>query len=58
MFLAGEQPDFREKKLRDYFYKDPSIGLLIAAVHFEWSVCRAIMFLSPNPMHNESMPIR
>ncbi len=49
MFLAGEEPHFREQRIREYLRREPSVGLLVAAVHFEWTVCRAVMFLSPTP---------
>ncbi len=49
MFLAGETAQYREAKIRKWLHNEPSIGLLIAAVHFEWTICRAVLFLSPRP---------
>ena len=46
MFLALEQPKFREAKIRSWLDKEPSVALLVAAAHFEWTVCRALLLLS------------
>lgn len=49
MFLALELSINRERKVRQLFRSDPSVGLIIAAVYFEWVVCRAVLFLSSTP---------
>jgi hypothetical protein len=49
MFLATEPLQFRERRIRDFLKRDPSVSLLLAAVHFEWTVCRAMLFLSTGP---------
>lgn len=35
--------------MRLFFSKDPSVGHVIAAVYFEWSLCRALKELSTTP---------
>ncbi len=49
MFLATEPARFREVKIKEWLRTDPSVALLVAAVHFEWTVFRAVIFLSPRP---------
>ncbi len=49
MYLAGETPEFREKRIRDFLAREPAIAVILAAVHFEWTVSRAILFLSRKP---------
>ncbi len=49
MFLVGDQPQFREKRIREFLSREPAIAVLLAAAHFEWTVSRAIMFLSRTP---------
>jgi len=49
MFLAGEPAQYREAKIQKWLHTEPSIALLVAAVHVEWTVCRAVLFLSPRP---------
>ncbi len=49
MFLASEPAQYREAKIRKWLYTEPSIALLVAAVHFEWTICRAVLFLSSRP---------
>lgn len=49
LFLAGDHAGLREKKIRLFLLKEPSIALLVAAVNFEWTVSRAIIFLSETP---------
>lgn len=46
MFLASDRIEQREKKIRDFLSTDPSIALILAAVNFEWTVSRAVLFLS------------
>ena len=46
MFLAGERVDQREVKVLSFLSSEPSIALILAAVNFEWTVSRAVLFLS------------
>jgi hypothetical protein len=46
MFLASDRIDQRENKIRSFLSSEPSIALLLAAVNFEWTVSRAVLFLS------------
>lgn len=49
MFLASNQKEQRERKIRRYLASDAGMSLVLAAVNFEWTVCRAILFLSHSP---------
>lgn len=49
MFLVGHKPSYREKRIREFLQSEPEIAVLLAAVHFEWTLCRAILFLSKTP---------
>ena len=49
MFSAKSRKAQRERRVRDYFAMDPGIGLVLAAVNFEWTVSRGILFLSNKP---------
>ena len=46
MFLAGDRVDQREIKIRSFLNSEPSVALLLAAVNFEWTISRAVLFLS------------
>ena len=46
MFWASDSKKHRELKVRSFLTTDPSVSLLVAAVNFEWTVCRAVLFLS------------
>jgi hypothetical protein len=49
MFLASDSRERRESRVRSFLASDPGISLLLAAVNFEWTVCRAVLFLSKRP---------
>jgi hypothetical protein len=49
VFLATDSKPRRENKVRRYLDSDPGMALLLAAVNFEWTVCRAVLFLSKSP---------
>ena len=49
MFLATEHPKNRERKIKRLLEDEPSIAVLVAAAHFEWTICRAVLFLSKTP---------
>ena len=46
MFLAGDGVDQRENRIRTFLASEPSLALILAAVNFEWTVSRAVLFLS------------
>ena len=46
MFLARDRFAIREEKIRSFLQSEPSIALVLAAVNFEWTVSRAVLFLS------------
>jgi hypothetical protein len=46
MFLAQSPFATRERNIRSYLGSEPSIALVLAAVNFEWTVSRAVLFLS------------
>lgn len=47
MFLATDRTIHRERRVRQFLGGAPSLSLILAAVNFEWTVCRAVLFLSP-----------
>jgi hypothetical protein len=49
MFLVSHSLDVREREIRSWIPKYPSVALIIAAVYFEWTLCRAIVGLSRRP---------
>ena len=50
MFLAGDSQDLRKRRILSFLDKsEPGISLLLAAVNFEWTVYRAVLFLSETP---------
>lgn len=49
MFLVSHSLDMREREIRSWIAKHPSVALVVAAVYFEWTVCRAIVGLSKRP---------
>ena len=49
MFLASDRAQDRERKIRAFMAREPSITLVLAAVNFEWTVSRAVLFLSKTP---------
>jgi len=49
MFLVSHTLDVREREIRSWIPKHPSVALIIAAVYFEWALCRAIVGLSRLP---------
>jgi len=46
MFLASDSAAIRERKVLSFIAKEPSVALMVAAVNFEWTISRAVMFLS------------
>jgi len=49
MFLAGTTKSGREAQVLRFLRNEPSISLLLAAVNFEWTLCRAVLFFSRRP---------
>jgi hypothetical protein len=49
MFLVRNGHGRIAQRILGLFYKEPSIGLVIAAVYFEWTLSRAIIALSQAP---------
>lgn len=49
MFLVSHTHDQRANEIRSWIRKNASAALIIAAVYFEWAVCRAIIGLSKRP---------
>src|SRR5438874_1010162 len=49
MFQASAPKEERERQVRKYMASAPGVSLLLAAVDFEWTVCRALLFLSGSP---------
>lgn len=49
MFLVSHSLDLRAKEIRSWLPKHSSIALVVAAVYFEWTICRAIVGLSRRP---------
>ena len=45
MFLVKDKSDDREKRIAQTFEVDPPLGMILAVVHFEWTVKRAILKL-------------
>jgi hypothetical protein len=49
MFLVSHSLETRAKEIRSWLPKNPSIALIVAAVYFEWAICRAVIGLSKRP---------
>lgn len=49
MFLASDREIRRAAKVRRHLKAEPGLALLLGAVNFEWTVCRAVLFLSSTP---------
>jgi hypothetical protein len=51
MFLVKNTSEFRKKKIRSFLGKDEDgpIAIVLAAIHFEWIISRAILLLSRSP---------
>lgn len=49
MFLAHDTLEQTASRLWEVFQTEPSIALIAAAAYFEWTVSRALMFLSTTP---------
>jgi hypothetical protein len=49
MFLVSHSHEHRAREIRSWLPRQPSVALVIAAVYFEWTLCRAIIGLSKRP---------
>ena len=49
MFLRSDTNQQREAEVREHLDSAPSISLVLAAINFEWTVSRAVLFLSASP---------
>ena len=49
MFLVSHGPEYRAREIRSWLPKHPSVALVVSAVYFEWTLCRAIVGLSKRP---------
>ncbi len=49
MFLSGDRLERRERKVRSFLRNDPAIAVLLAAASFEWTLSRAVLWLSGTP---------
>jgi hypothetical protein len=49
LFLVADGRSGIERRVRQLFGTDPSVGLVVAAVFFEWTACRALICLSKTP---------
>lgn len=49
MFLVSQSLELRENEIRSWIPKHASMALVVAAVYFEWTLCRAIVGLSQRP---------
>ncbi len=49
MFLVSDKFNDRENRISAYFEDDPALGVLLAAIHFEWTAKRAILKLGQMP---------
>jgi hypothetical protein len=49
MFLVSHSLDAREREIRSWIPKHPSVALVVSAVYFEWTLSRAIVGVSNRP---------
>lgn len=49
MFLVKDSSQSREKRIQEFMGEDPSLSTLLAVIHFEWTVRRAIIALGTSP---------
>lgn len=52
MFLVKDSSLSREKRIQQFFIEDPSLSTLLAVIHFEWTVRRAVIALGTSPNVN------
>ncbi len=49
MFLVRDSSLVREERLKQFLAEDPSLAALLAVIHFEWTIRRAIIALGKSP---------
>jgi hypothetical protein len=49
MFLVKDSSSSREEEIRQILAKDPPLASLLAVIHFEWTIRRAIIALGKSP---------
>jgi hypothetical protein len=49
MFFVADGQEYKRKFIRQRLAKEPMISVLLAAVNFEWTVGRCILFFSSTP---------
>ena len=49
MFLVQDSSLSREERIKQFLAEDPSLSALLAVIHFEWTVRRAIIALDKSP---------
>jgi hypothetical protein len=49
MFLVQDSSLSREARIKQFLAEDPSLSALLAVIHFEWTVRRAIIALGTSP---------
>jgi hypothetical protein len=49
MFLVKDSSQQREQRIQAFSQEDPSLSALLAVIHFEWTVRRAIIALGTSP---------
>lgn len=49
MFLVQDSSESREARIKSFLAEDPSLSALLAIIHFEWTVRRAIIALGTSP---------
>lgn len=49
MFLIRDSSPSREERIKQFLPEDPPLAALLAVVHFEWTVRRAIIALGTSP---------
>jgi len=57
MFLVGDDSLAREARIRAFLASEPPAAVILGAVHFEWTVRRAVLALghSPNAVIHQQM---
>jgi hypothetical protein len=49
LFAVSFGSENREKEILNFLEFDPTVALILASVHFEWTIKRAILILSKSP---------
>ena len=49
MFLVQDSSSSREERIKHFLAEDASLSALLAVIHFEWTILRAIITLGTSP---------